>query len=139
MLTPFVFSNLFDEVFDSTFNTGSASGMMCTDIIEKEEGHELIIDVPGVKRENLTAELKDGYLVINATIGQSTDDGEKKEGRYVRRERFVGTYRRSFYVGESIKQEDIKAKFEDGVLHLFIPNVKATPQIEQKNYIAIEG
>lgn len=139
MLTPFVFRNLFDEMLDSSFNTHSAGAMMRTDIVEKEDGHELIIDVPGVKRENLTVELNNGYLVINATIGQNSTDEEHKKEKYVRRERFIGTYRRSFYLGEAIKQEDIKAKFEEGVLRLFVPDVKPAPQIEQSKFIPIEG
>lgn len=137
MLAPFVFRNLFDEVFDSSFNINGTEGMMRTDIKENETGHELIVDVPGVKRDNLTAELKDGYLVINATLGGTAEDNQN-DGRFIRRERFVGTCRRSFYVGENLKQEDIRAKFEDGVLHVFIPKVTAAPQIEQKNYITIE-
>lgn len=139
MLTPFVFRNLFDEVLDSSLNTHSAGAMMRTDIVKTEDGHELIIDVPGVKRENLTVELNKGYLVINAAIGQNNTDDEQKKEKYVRRERFVGIYRRSFYVGENVKQEDIKAKFEDGVLHLFVPDVKPAPQIEQNKFIPIEG
>lgn len=139
MLGSFVFRNLFDEVFDSSFNTHGAGAMMCTDIIEKEDGHEVLIDIPGVKKENVTVELNQGYLIVSAVVGHENTDNEKPKEKYIRRERFVGTYRRSFYVGENIKQEDIKAKIEEGVLHLFVPDVKATPQIEQKNYIAIEG
>lgn len=138
MLAPFVIRNIFDEVFDSSFNGHNAGGMLRTDIKENDEGHELIVDAPGVKRENLTAELKDGYLVINATIGENNDKSES-DNKYIRRERFVGTYRRSFYVGDKLKQEDIKGKFEDGVLHLFIPKVTAPAQIEERNLIAIEG
>jgi HSP20 family molecular chaperone IbpA len=136
MLTPFVIRDIFDEVFDSTGH--NADGMMRTDIKETDSGHELVIDVPGVKRENLTAELKDGYLVISASIGQDENE-DSQSGKYIRRERFVGSYRRSFYVGENLKQENIKAKFEDGVLHLFIPKVTAPVQTEQRNLIAIEG
>jgi HSP20 family molecular chaperone IbpA len=131
--------DIFDEVIDSSFSGCNADGMMRTDIKETESGHEIIVDIPGVKRENLTAELKDGYLVISATIGQSSSDDSGSDGRYIRRERYVGTYRRSFYVGENLKQEDIKGKFEDGVLHLFIPKLTVPAQEEERKYISIEG
>jgi HSP20 family molecular chaperone IbpA len=139
MLAPFVMRDIFDEVIDSSFSGYNADGMMRTDIKETESGHEIIVDIPGVKRENLTAELKDGYLVISATIGHSSSDDSGSDGRYIRRERYVGTYRRSFYVGENLKQEDIKGKFEDGVLHLFIPKLTAPAQEEERKYISIEG
>lgn len=140
MLTPYVFArSMFDEVFDSAFSSRSIGGMMSTDIKESNEGYELIIDLPGVSRENMSAELKDGHLIISATVGQKNDSETETSGKYLRRERFVGSFKRSFYVGNQVRQEDIHAKYEEGVLHLFIPKVIATPQIEQKNYIPIEG
>ena len=140
MLTPYVIArSMFDEVFDSAFSNRSSDGMMNTDIRENDEGYELIIDLPGVHREDLSAALKDGHLIISATVGQKKDGDTETNGKYLRRERFVGSFKRSFYVGDQIKQEDIRAKFEQGVLHLFIPKVPATAQIEQKNLIQIEG
>lgn len=140
MLTPYVFArNMFDEIFDSAFSGHNASGILRTDIRENDEGYELVVDIPGVKRENITAELKDGHLVINATVGEDSKDESKDSGKYLRRERFVGSFSRSFYVGNNIKQEDIKGKFEEGSLHLFIPKKTASAQIEQKNLISIEG
>ena len=82
--------------------------------------------------------LKDGYLCISAAVEQTHNDSVQNE-RYLRRERFLGSCRRSFYVGDKVKQEDIHAKFEDGILRLFIPKVSQVAQIEQKNLIAIEG
>lgn len=139
MLAPYIMArSMFDEVFDSAFNSHSASNMMKTDIKDNGQAYELVIDLPGVKKENLSAELKDGYLSISATIDQNQDnDGEKV--RYLRRERFVGSFRRGFYVGERLKQEDIRAKFEDGTLHLLIPKETRISQAEPKNLIAIEG
>lgn len=139
MLTPLVIKDIFDEVFDSSFSGHNSTGMMRTDIKETENEYELLVDVPGVKRENIAAELKDGYLIINATIGQQNNNENQSNGKYIRRERFVGTYKRSFYVGDRVTQEDIKAKFEDGVLHLTVPKMPANQEIEQRKMIAIEG
>ena len=139
MLAPYVLAkNMFDEVFDSAFSNRNVGGMMNTDIKETEQGYELVIDLPGVQKENLSAELKDGYLCISATVGHS-NDGDTQNEKYLRRERFAGSFRRSFYVGDRIRQEDIRAKFEDGILHLFFPKEINTPQIESKHLIAIEG
>lgn len=138
MLLPYVIAkDMFEEVFDSAFG-GNASGLMSTDIKESDQGYELIVDMPSVTRENLSAELKDGYLRINATFGQTSNSDAQNE-KYLRRERFTGSCRRSFYVGDKVKQEDIRAKFENGTLHLFIPKQNKQEQIEQKNLIAIEG
>ena len=139
MLTPYVIArNMFDEVFDSALGNRATSGIMNTDIKEHDDCYELAIDLPGVKREDLSAELNDGHLVISATVGQKKESETETTGKYLRRERFVGSFKRSFYVGPQIRKEDIKAKFEQGVLHLFIPKVPATAQIEQKNLIQID-
>lgn len=129
--------NLFDEILDSSFGNRNTTGLMNTDIRETEQGFEMAIDLPGVQKENLSAELKDGYLYISATVNR-TDDQENAKGRYLRRERFTGSMRRTFYVGDKITQEDIHARFQDGVLCLFIPK-KQQPAIEDKKLIAIEG
>lgn len=139
MLGPYVFArDMFDEVFDSAFSSQNFGGMMNTDIKENAQGYELVIDLPGVKKENLSAELKNGYLNISATVGQTAGEDDKSV-KYLRRERFVGSFRRSFYVGERVKQEDIRAKFEDGTLYLFIPKKAPAPQVETNHTIAIEG
>lgn len=129
--------NLFDEIMDSSFGNHNTTGLMNTDIRETEQGYEMAIDLPGVHKENLTAELKDKYLYINATINR-TGDQDNANARYLRRERFTGTMRRTFYVGDQITQEDIRAKFQDGVLYLFIPK-KQQHLLENKQLIAIEG
>ena len=97
------------------------------------------IDLPGFKKEEISVSLENGCLTITAAKGLDQDEQEKETGRYIRRERYAGACQRSFYVGEDIKQEDIKAEFKHGVLKLLIP--KETPKVEQKNnrYIAIEG
>ena len=109
---------------------------MKTDIKENEKDYELSVELPGYKKEDVNAELKDGYLIINAT--NEKNDEEKDEKGYIRKERYYGSFTRSFYVGKDVKEEDIKAKFENGVLILDIPKeVEKLP--EEKKYIAIEG
>lgn len=128
--------NLFDEIADSAFGNHNTTGLMCTDIRETEKGFEMAIDLPGVQKENLNAELKDGYLYISATVNRNQDQ-DNANARYLRRERFVGTVRRTFYVGDKVSQEDIHAKFQDGTLYLFIAK-KQQPAVEKKQMIAIE-
>ncbi|MBR5336959.1 MAG: Hsp20/alpha crystallin family protein [Lachnospiraceae bacterium] len=147
MLMPSIFGeNLFDDFFEDFARpakrvaryTTPANAVMKTDIKEHEDGFELSIDLPGYKKEDVQAELKDGYLTITATRKSEEDDSDKKTG-YIRRERYFGTSSRSFYVGEALEEEDIKAKFSDGVLHVMVPKKEAKPQVEEKKYIAIEG
>lgn len=112
--------------------------LMKTDVKENEAGYELAIDLPGYKKENVQAELKDGYMTIQASMNESKDE-QDENGAYIRRERYSGSCSRSFYVGEDVTQEDIKAKFEDGILKIFVPKVETKPAVEEKKYIAIEG
>jgi len=149
MMMPSIFGeNLFDELFNfptvddfwgkrSFQNGNSMSAMMKTDVKEKENGYEVAIDLPGFKKEEVSAKLEDGYLTINAQ--KDVDNDEKDEdGKYIRRERYTGQCRRSFYVGEAVEEDEIKARFEDGILKLEIPK-KDVKAIERKKYIAIEG
>ncbi|MGN0140589.1 MAG: Hsp20/alpha crystallin family protein [Roseburia sp.] len=144
MLMPSIFGeNLFDEFFDDFVrpvksNTTAIPAVMRTDVRENATGYELDIDLPGYKKEDVQAQLKDGYLTITATA--KTNNEEKDDaGKYIRRERYYGTCSRSFYVGEDIKQEDIKAKFEDGILKIGVPKKEAKPAVEENKYITIEG
>ena len=111
---------------------------MRTDVKETDGGYELDVDLPGYKKEDIKAELKDGTLTISASTNTEKEDKEK-DGKFIRRERFSGSCSRSFYVGENLDQEDIKAKFENGILKLFVPKKEAKPEIEESKYIAIEG
>lgn len=111
--------------------------MMKTDIRETDEGYELDIDLPGFKKDEIQAELKNGYLTVSAAKGLDKDEQNKK-GEYIRRERYAGSMSRSFYVGEHLNEEDIKAKYEDGILKLSVPK-KDVKELEQNKYIAIEG
>ncbi len=139
MLMPSIFGeNLFDDLMDFPFGGKKFNTMMKTDIRDTDGSYELDIDMPGFKKEDIKAQLKDGYLTISAATSANNDE-QDKEGRYIRRERYAGSCSRSFYVGEGVKEEDIKAKFENGILKLSIPKVENKPQVEEKKYIAIEG
>ena len=115
----------------------NAKNIMKTDIREHDEGYELDVDLPGFKKDEISVELDDGYLTISAAKGLDKDEQDKK-GKYIRRERYAGAMQRSFYVGDAVTQEDIKAKFEDGILKLSIPK-KDAKAVETKKTIAIEG
>lgn len=133
-------NSLFDEMFkDPFFSTPSwfeQSHIMKTDVQEKDGNYLIDMELPGYAKEDIQAELKDGYLIITANRNENKDEKDDK-GNYIRRERFSGSCKRSFYVGNNVRQEDIKAAFKDGILRLAIP--KETVGIEEKsNYIAIE-
>lgn len=139
MLMPSIFGeNLFDDFMDFPFGGKKINTMMKTDIRDTDSSYELDIDMPGFKKEDIKAQLKDGYLTISASASANNDE-QDKDGRYIRRERYAGSCSRSFYVGEGVKEEDIRAKFENGILKLSIPKVENKPQVEEQKYIAIEG
>ena len=144
--------DLFDTFFnpwydDSEYNkkapkqqaSQNTQNLMKTDIKEKKDGYELEIDLPGFKKDEVTAELNDGYLTVSAAKGLDQDEQEKETGKYIRRERYAGACQRSYYVGEDITEEDIKAEFKHGILKLFVPKKEAKPAVEEKKYISIEG
>ena len=128
-------NNIFDDLFNAPFFTRNEANMMKTDIKEHDGGYELTVDLPGVKKEDIKAELNDGYLTISAENNTNKDEKEEN-GKYICRERYSGSYSRSFYVGDAITEEDIKAKFENGTLKLDIPKKEALPE-KQNKYIAI--
>lgn len=114
------------------------SNVMRTDIRESDTGYELDIDLPGYRKEDVKAELKEGYLTVSAQTSQNNDE-QDSNGKYIRRERYCGTCSRSFYVGEEVTQEDIRARFEDGILKLQVPKKEVVPKVEESRYIQIEG
>lgn len=153
MLMPSIFGeNLFDDFFndfpfygdrdlqkaEKKLYGGRASQIMKTDIKEKENGYELEIDLPGFKKEEIQISLEKGNLTISAAKNLSKDEQDKETGRYIRRERYTGACSRSFYVGEDVTQDEIKAGFQHGILTLFVPKMDAKPAVEQKKYISIE-
>ena len=142
MLLPSIFGeNLFDDFFDDVpfFDNRAenqiekklygrhAHNVMKTDIKETDDGYELIVDLPGFKKDEIKVSLEDGYLTIEAAKGLDEDEQEKKSGKYIRKERYAGSCQRSFYVGDNLTQEDIKGKFKHGILtpvsytHLTLP------------------
>ena len=140
MLMPSIFGeNLFDDFFDYPFvkNEAESNGLMKTDVKDTEHGYEITMNLPGVKKEDVKAALKDGYLTISATSDSKKEEKNDK-GQYIRRERYAGNMSRSFYVGNGVKNEDVHAKFENGVLRLSIPK-KAAEEIEADKYVSIEG
>ena len=154
MLMPSIFGeDMFDEFmrgfpfFDNSAENNvekklygrHAKNMMKTDIKELEGGYELEMDLPGFTKDEITAELKDGYLTISASKGLDKDEQEKETGKYIRRERYAGACQRSFYVGEDVTEQDIKAEFKHGMLKLFVPKKEAKPAVETKKYVTIEG
>ena len=153
MLMPSIFGeNLFDDFFDSfpfyddreVRNTEKklygkhAGNLMKTDIKESDEGYKLMIDLPGFTKDEVQVTLNDGYLTISAEKGLDKDEQEKDTGRYIRRERYSGACSRSFYVGEAVTEEDIKANFQHGILTLNVPK-KDAKAVSAKKTIAIEG
>ena len=146
MLMPSIFGeNLFNDDWmdfgfpevDKTLYGKHAGNVMKTDVKETDTGYEVDIDLPGFKKDEINAQLDNGYLTISAAKGLDKDEKDKK-GKYIRKERYAGAMSRSFYVGEGITQEDIKAKYEDGILRLSVPK-KEAKAVENKKYIAIEG
>ena len=103
---------------------------MRTDIKEVGDNYEFDIELPGIKKEDINIELEDGNLTVSYTEESSNDvkDGET----YIRRERFFGSQSRSFYVGDNITKEDIKAKFENGVLNIVVPKDKPKEKVSSK-------
>ena len=132
-MLPSIFGeNLFDDFFADPFGLMSANrtdealygkharNMMKTDVRELDGSYELDIDLPGFKKDEISVDLKNGYLTIGATKGVDKDE-EDKNGKYIRRERYAGVCSRSFYVGNVVRPEDISAKYEDGILKLSVP------------------
>ena len=146
MLMPSIFGeNLFnDDWMDFSFPDVDkmlygkhAKNVMKTDVRELDDGYEIIIDLPGFKKDEIEVQLENGCLSISAAKGLDKDETDKK-GKYIRRERYAGAMSRSFYVGEDVTEEDIHAKFENGILKLDVPK-KEAKAVETKKHVAIEG
>ncbi len=149
MLLPSIFGeNLFDDWFDfpdfrdldrteRKLYGRHADRLMKTDVHEMEDHYEVDIDLPGFKKEEITLELQNGYLTVSAAKGLDQDDKNKK-GKLIRQERYAGAMQRSFYVGDELKEEDVKASFKHGVLSLELPK-KQQPNLPEKKTIMIEG
>ena len=153
MLMPSIFGeNLFDDFFgdfpfyyddramkdaEKKLYGHKANHVMKTDIKEMNNGYELVVDLPGFKKDEIQIELKDGYLTVSAEKGLDEDEEDKK-GKYIRKERYAGALSRTFYLGEEIREEEIKAKFENGILSVSIPK-EEEKKVEGPKHISIEG
>ena len=148
MLMPSIFGeSLFDDWFDDfdrqmqhmdrRLYGRNAKREMKTDVREKEDGYEIDMDLPGFKKDQVELTLENGYLTVTANKGFDKDEKDK-QGRMIRQERYAGSMQRSFYVGDNMTEEDVKAHFEDGVLHLNLPK-KDARKVPEKKPICIEG
>lgn len=144
MLMPSIIGDSFlDDFFGYPERTYAAqkqtqmNGFMQADVAESEDAYTVEMNLPGVKKENVKIELKDGYLIVNASTKSETTEEDKKT-KYIRKERYSGSGSRTFYVGKDLTQEDIKAKFEDGVLKLTVPKIEKKPEEPKSKYITIE-
>ena len=136
MLVPRNNFDLFDDIFGDPFFRKNENKIMKTDIIERDNSYVIDIDLPGFNKEDIKIDVTDGYLTINAKMSSSNKENDKKE-KYVRRERYFGECSRSFYVGEDIESDDIKASFKNGILSLEIPKVDEQKKLPEKKYIEI--
>ncbi|WP_366933443.1 Hsp20/alpha crystallin family protein [Pseudoramibacter sp.] len=142
-MLPSVFGeNLFDELMNTAFDDGflrnvRRTDMMKTDVKESDDGYQVAVDLPGFTKDDVTVKLENGNLIISAET-KKTDDKKNDKGEYVRRERYSGSCTRSFYVGNALKKDDIKASMNDGVLKIAIPK-KDQKAVDKAQQIMIEG
>lgn len=148
-MLPSIFGeNLFDDMFGDAFSLMPSFGtrdplygkhaknLMKTDVRETDTGYEIDVDLPGFKKDEVQVQVNNGYLTISAAKGLDKDEQDHK-GRYIRRERYAGQCSRSFYVGSGIQPQDVRAKYEDGILRLSLPKGQAA-QLPQNNTVSIE-
>ena len=128
--------DLFDDIFKDPFFTNNESKIMKTDIKEKKDKYIIDIDLPGYEKENIKINVEDGYLTVQAKTNTNKED--KEEGKIVRKERYVGSCSRSFYVGNSVKNEDVKASFRNGTLKIEVKKKEESKELPEGNYIEIE-
>lgn len=127
--------DLFDDIFGDPFFRKNENKVMKTDIRESKNGYLIDIDLPGYNKEDIKIDVTDGYLTIKAKM--SSEKNDEKKGNYVRRERYFGECSRSFYVGDEVDAEDVKASFKNGILSLEIPKIEEQKKLPEKKYIEI--
>lgn len=128
--------DIWGDMFRNSFFSNTEGEIMKTDIKEKGDKYEIDMDLPGYEKDNIKIEIDDGYLVVSANV--DTNKEEKEKGKFVRKERYVGSCSRSFYIGEDIENEDIKASFKNGTLRIEVPKKEEKQEIPEKKYIQIE-
>ncbi len=128
--------DLFDNFFDEDFFPKKEHNLMKTDIKEKKDKYEIMMDLPGYEKENINLELNNGYLEISAKVEKEEENHD--EEKFVRRERFYGECARSFFVGDDITEEDIKAEFKNGTLKVEIPKKEEKPKLPENKKIEIK-
>ena len=136
LLVPRKKYDFFDDFFKDPFFEIQESNVMKTDIKENKNNYELVMDLPGYDKKDIKMHIEDGYLIINASTKNDVEDKDKN-GKYVRKERYFGECSRSFYVGDDIKEEDIKAEFKNGTLNIEIPKKEEIEQKKENKYIDI--
>ncbi|MCI1935175.1 MAG: Hsp20/alpha crystallin family protein [Bifidobacteriaceae bacterium] len=144
MLPTLFNGSVFDDMFSDPFFTQEpaaarsafAQNAMSTDVKEKDGNYEVAIELPGFTKDNVSVEVKDGYLNVTARKEESKDE-KGKDGKFLRRERYQGSRSRSFYVGKELKSDDVKARFADGVLTLTFPK-EIKPAVEESQLVQIE-
>lgn len=143
MLVPSIFANNFmddfmDDMFRAPYANTKQMSAMNVDVKEFDNRYQIDFELPGFEKEDIHANLKDGYLTVSAERTENREEKDEK-GKYIRRERYQGSCQRSFFVGKEITEEDIHASFKNGVLEMEIPKKDAQPAVEKKHYITIEG
>ncbi len=128
--------DLIEDMFRDPFFTNEESKIMKTDIKEKKDKYIIDIDLPGYEKENIKMSIEDGYLTVNAST--NTEKEDKEEGKFVRKERYMGSCSRSFYVGDAVENEDIKASFKNGTLKIEIPKKENKKELPEVKYIPID-
>lgn len=129
--------DLFDDMFNDSFlMSGNSSRLMKTDIKEKDKEYVIEMDLPGYEKENIKINIADGYLTVHAV--SSKNSSEKEEGKFVRKERYLGECSRSFYIGDDVNEDSIKASFKNGILKVEIPKKEAVEELPETKYIEIE-
>lgn len=155
MFMPSIFNDdLFDDFFNDLFvpergprHAGPrrqlekigfpVNGLMKTDVKENENAFTLEMDLPGYTKEDVKAELKKGFLIVHASKENKKDE-QDSDGHYIRRERYYGSCSRSFYVGKDVTEDEIKARFDNGILKITVPKKEVKPEIEEKKFICID-
>ena len=128
-------SNVLDDLWDNVFTGFNTNRLMTTDVHEKDGKYIMDIDLPGYKKDDVKISLYNGNLTISAEKNESNDEKDAK-GNLIRQERYSGSCSRSFYVGDSIRDNDIQASFKDGILTITVPT-EAHKEETEKKYIDI--